>query len=49
MLLINHSYVPHGVHGGGQQLHQARGDYFATGYLTAGSDYRGHGNSRAPA
>ena len=47
VLLINHGYVPPtGYTAVVSNYTKREGDYFATrGYLTAGSDYRGHGNN----
>jgi dipeptidyl aminopeptidase/acylaminoacyl peptidase len=47
VLLINHGYVPPtGYIAVVSNYTKREGDYFATrGYLTAGSDYRGHGNN----
>lgn len=47
VLLINHGYVnPAGYAAVASNYAKREGDFFAArGYLTAGSDYRGHGNS----
>jgi uncharacterized protein len=47
VLLINHGYVPPtGYTAVVSNYTKREGDYFATrGYLTAGSDFRGHGNN----
>jgi dipeptidyl aminopeptidase/acylaminoacyl peptidase len=46
VLLINHGYVNPATYVAGGNYAKREGDYFAArGYLTAGSDYRGHGNS----
>ncbi|MDQ3702608.1 MAG: prolyl oligopeptidase family serine peptidase [Chloroflexota bacterium] len=47
VLLVNHGYVnPMGYVAVASNYTKREGDFLATrGYLTAGSDYRGHGNS----
>jgi uncharacterized protein len=47
VLIVNHGYVPPGGYAPVAGNYTKReGDYFAArGYLTAGSDFRGHGNN----